>query len=79
MKSIKAKLQTRKPGGGLLGAELAELAKAATAKDVPQPDEELNQMVRRRAVWAHQGFLSSAALVLRGTAVSDPHLSAPRR
>lgn len=45
MKTIKAKLQTRKPGGGLLGAELAELAKAATAKDVPKPDEELNEMV----------------------------------
>lgn len=46
MKSIKAKLQTRKATGGLLGAELTELAKAATAKDVPQPDDELNQMVR---------------------------------
>lgn len=41
MKSIKAHLQHRKPGGGLLGAELAELTKAATAKNVAQPDEEL--------------------------------------
>ncbi len=49
MKSIKAKLQSRKASGGLLGAELTELAKTATAKDVPAPNEELNQMVRDRA------------------------------
>lgn len=41
MKSIKAHLQQRKPGGGLLGAELAQLTKAATSKSVPEPSEEL--------------------------------------
>lgn len=49
MKSIKAKLQSRKASGGLLGAELTELAKTATAKDVPAPNEELNQEVRENA------------------------------
>ena len=46
MKSIKAHLQQRKPGGGLLGAELAQLTKAATSKNVVQPDDELMQAVR---------------------------------
>jgi hypothetical protein len=59
MKTIKAKLQTRKPGGGLLGAELAELAKAATAKDVPQPNEELNDMVGQRAVQMFWGLFAA--------------------
>lgn len=46
MKSIKAHLQQRKAGGGLLGAELAELTKIATSKKVPQPDDELMAAVR---------------------------------
>ncbi len=48
MKSIKAHLQQRKPGGGLLRAELAELTKIATSKKVPQPDDELMAAVGGR-------------------------------
>lgn len=47
MKSIKAHLQQRKPGGGLLGAELAQLTKAATSKNVAEPNDELMLAVRR--------------------------------
>ena len=50
MKSIKAKMQARKTSGGLLGAELAELCKNATSKNVPAPNEELMQQVQRRCM-----------------------------
>jgi hypothetical protein len=77
MKTIKAKLQTRKPGGGLLGAELAELAKAATAKDVPKPDAELNEMVG--SLLANLNWAYNAACrrcLIAQLSQTDPHLLA---
>ena len=39
----------QRPTGGLLGSELEELARAATKKTLPAPDEELIQQVSHRA------------------------------
>lgn len=60
MKSIKAHLQQRKAGGGLLGAELAELTKVATSKKIPQPDEDLMAAV---------GAAPASSLLVHGLAL----------
>ena len=50
----------QRPTGGLLGSELEELARAATKKTLPAPDEELIQQVPHCAMTAPKAGLSQA-------------------